>query len=413
MEDTISAIATALGVGAVGIIRVSGPESLRLVNRIFRAKEPLSSSRPRYLQYGHIHDGKGVDVDEVLAVYMPGPHSYTGEDVVEIQCHGGREALKEILRLTFSEGARPAEPGEFTKRAFLNGRLDLTEAEAFMDIINAKSRRALVAAGRGHKGALSRSIREIRGRLRDLVVHLEAIIDYPEDDIEDVTYDETEGVLQQCYDAVMQLRKKGETGQILREGLRIAIVGRPNVGKSTFINKVARRKAAAAGDRPGVTRGKQWITVDQGLELLDTPGILWPKFEDQQVGLKLAFTGAINDDILDPENMAIAFINHMISRNPDCLRNRYQITFDTIEEPHVILEKIAMARGFKKKGDEPDLERAGKILMDEYRGGKLGRLTLELPEDIDVMLEQKKARAAEKAVLDKERKKAYNNKKKK
>jgi len=130
MEDTISAIATALGVGAVGIIRVSGPESLRLVNRIFRAKEPLSSSRPRYLQYGHIHDGKGVDVDEVLAVYMPGPHSYTGEDVVEIQCHGGREALKEILRLTFSEGARPAEPGEFTKRAFLNGRLDLTEAEA-------------------------------------------------------------------------------------------------------------------------------------------------------------------------------------------------------------------------------------------------------------------------------------------
>ena len=102
MEDTISAIATALGVGAVGIIRVSGPESLRLVNRIFRAKEPLSSSRPRYLQYGHIHDGKGVDVDEVLAVYMPGPHSYTGEDVVEIQCHGGREALKEILRKKFA-----------------------------------------------------------------------------------------------------------------------------------------------------------------------------------------------------------------------------------------------------------------------------------------------------------------------
>ena len=254
MEDTISAIATALGVGAVGIIRVSGPESLRLVNRIFRAKEPLSSSRPRYLQYGHIHDGKGVDVDEVLAVYMPGPHSYTGEDVVEIQCHGGREALKEILRLTFSEGARPAEPGEFTKRAFLNGRLDLTEAEAVMDIINAKSRRALVAAGRGHKGALSRSIREIRGRLRDLVVHLEAIIDYPEDDIEDVTYDETEGVLQQCYDAVMQLRKKGETGQILREGLRIAIVGRPNVGKSSLLNRLLQTDRAIVSNIPGTTR---------------------------------------------------------------------------------------------------------------------------------------------------------------
>ena len=186
--------------------------------------------------------------------------------------------------------------------------------------------------------------------------------------------------------------------------IRSMIVGIPNVGKSTFINKYVGKVTAKTGDKPGVTRGKQWIKLKKDFELLDTPGILWPKFEDQQVGLKLAFTGAINDDILDPENMAIAFINHMISRNPDCLRNRYQITFDTIEEPHVILEKIAMARGFKKKGDEPDLERAGKILMDEYRGGKLGRLTLELPEDIDVMLEQKKARAAEKAVLDKERK---------
>ena len=132
MEDTISAIATALGVGAVGIIRVSGTGVSVSSIGFFGQKNPFSSSRPRYLQYGHIHDGKGVDVDEVLAVYMPGPHSYTGEDVVEIQCHGGREALKEILRLTFSEGARPAEPGEFTKRAFLNGRLDLTEAEAVM-----------------------------------------------------------------------------------------------------------------------------------------------------------------------------------------------------------------------------------------------------------------------------------------
>ena len=212
-----------------------------------------------------------------------------------------------------------------------------------------------------------------------------------------------------CKEKIERDRRRG----ILNRPVRAMVVGIPNVGKSTFINSFAGKAAAKTGNKPGVTKGNQWIRLNKQVELLDTPGILWPKFEDQQVGLKLAFTGAINDDILDPENMAIAFINHMISRNPDCLRNRYQITFDTIEEPHVILEKIAMARGFKKKGDEPDLERAGKILMDEYRGGKLGRLTLELPEDIDVMLEQKKARAAEKAVLDKERKKAYNNKKKK
>lgn len=216
-------------------------------------------------------------------------------------------------------------------------------------------------------------------------------------------------VKEACKEKIERDRKRG----ILNRPVRAMVVGIPNVGKSTFINSYAKKACTKTGNKPGVTKGKQWIKLSKEIELLDTPGILWPKFEDQQVGLKLAFTGAINDDILDPENMAIAFINHMISRNPDCLRNRYQITFDTIEEPHVILEKIAMARGFKKKGDEPDLERAGKILMDEYRGGKLGRLTLELPEDIDVMLEQKKARAAEKAVLDKERKKAYNNKKKK
>ena len=216
-------------------------------------------------------------------------------------------------------------------------------------------------------------------------------------------------VQEACKEKIERDRRRG----IKNRPVRTMVVGIPNVGKSTFINSFAGKACAKTGNKPGVTKGNQWIRLNKQVELLDTPGILWPKFEDQQVGLKLAFTGAINDDILDPENMAIAFINHMISRNPDCLRNRYQITFDTIEEPHVILEKIAMARGFKKKGDEPDLERAGKILMDEYRGGKLGRLTLELPEDIDVMLEQKKARAAEKAVLDKERKKAYNNKKKK
>ena len=182
-----------------------------------------------------------------------------------------------------------------------------------------------------------------------------------------------------CKEKIERDRRRG----ILNRPVRAMVVGIPNVGKSTFINSFAGKAAAKTGNKPGVTKGNQWIRLNKQVELLDTPGILWPKFEDQQVGLKLAFTGAINDDILDPENMAIAFINHMISRNPDCLRNRYQITFDTIEEPHVILEKIAMARGFKKKGDEPDLERAGKILMDEYRGGKLGRLTLELPEDID------------------------------
>ncbi|WMI80707.1 ribosome biogenesis GTPase YlqF [Anaerotignum sp. MB30-C6] len=194
--------------------------------------------------------------------------------------------------------------------------------------------------------------------------------------------------------------------------IRSMIAGIPNVGKSTFINKYVGKTTAKTGDKPGVTRGKQWIKLKKDFELLDTPGILWPKFEDQEVGLKLAFTGAINDDILDAETLAIAFIDHMLLRNADCIRKRYQIEFDTIEEPHVVLRQIAEARGFKLKGGEPDLERAAKILIDEFRGGKLGRITLELPEDIDEMLEAKAEKEKLKAAEDRVRKEKYKKKKK-
>lgn len=164
--------------------------------------------------------------------------------------------------------------------------------------------------------------------------------------------------------------------------IRSMIVGIPNVGKSTFINKCVGKATAKTGDKPGVTRGKQWIKLKKDFELLDTPGILWPKFEDQQVGLKLAFTGAVNDDILDAETLACEFINHMMAMKPEVIKERYQVEFDTIDDPHSILEKIGEARGFRLKGGEVDLRRTGKIMIDEYRGGKLGRLTLELPEDI-------------------------------
>ncbi|WP_313529512.1 ribosome biogenesis GTPase YlqF [Anaerotignum sp.] len=194
--------------------------------------------------------------------------------------------------------------------------------------------------------------------------------------------------------------------------IRSMIAGIPNVGKSTFINKYVGKTTAKTGDKPGVTRGKQWIKLKKDFELLDTPGILWPKFEDQEVGLKLAFTGAINDDILDAETLALSFIDHMLVRNAECIRKRYQIAFDTIEESHVVLRQIAEARGFKLKGGEPDLERAAKILLDEFRGGKLGRITLELPEDIDEMLEAKVAKEKLKAAEDRARKQSYKNKNK-
>lgn len=194
--------------------------------------------------------------------------------------------------------------------------------------------------------------------------------------------------------------------------IRSMIVGIPNVGKSTFINKYVGKASTKTGDKPGVTRGKQWIKLKKDFELLDTPGILWPKFEDQQVGLKLAYTGAINDDILDTETMAIHFIEHMMGRNGDCIRKRYEIEFEQTDEPYTVLRQIAKARGFKLKGDEPDAARAATILLDEFRGGKLGRITLELPEDIEEMRNEKEAREKEKAAVDRARKRNYKENKK-
>lgn len=276
MDDTISAIATALGVGSIGVIRLSGPDSLAIVDRIFTGREKPGKDNARKLLYGHILDRKGQPIDEVLAVYMPGPHSYTGEDVCEIQCHGGRQALQEILSLTYQAGARPAEPGEFTKRAFLNGRLDLAEAESVMDIINAKSRQALVAANRGHEGGLSRKVRELRKKLRDLVVQLEAAIDYPEEDIEEVTYDRAAEVLAEGQAAVARLVRQGSAGRILREGLRTAIVGRPNVGKSSLLNSLLQADRAIVSNIPGTTRDiiEEQMTIGGiPLVLTDTAGL--------------------------------------------------------------------------------------------------------------------------------------------
>ena len=276
MDDTISAIATALGVGSIGVIRLSGPDSLAIVDRIFTGREKPGKDNARKLLYGHIIDRKGQPIDEVLSVYMPGPHSYTGEDVCEIQCHGGRQALQEILSLTYQAGARPAEPGEFTKRAFLNGRLDLAEAESVMDIINAKSRQALVAANRGHEGGLSRKVRELRKKLRDLVVQLEAAIDYPEEDIEEVTYDRAAEVLAEGQAAVARLVRQGSAGRILREGLRTAIVGRPNVGKSSLLNSLLQADRAIVSNIPGTTRDiiEEQMTIGGiPLVLTDTAGL--------------------------------------------------------------------------------------------------------------------------------------------
>ena len=179
-----------------------------------------------------------------------------------------------------------------------------------------------------------------------------------------------------------QIARWKEKGQVGRP-VRAMVVGIPNVGKSTFINKAAKKKSAKAGDRPGVTRGKQWITVDQGLELLDTPGILWPKFEDETIGLHLAFTGAVRDAIMDVETLACHLIQLLAQRKPEALTARFKLVPEEGMDGWALLEAGARKRGFLISGGEVDLERMAHILLDEFRGGKMGRITLELPEDLE------------------------------
>ena len=277
-EDTISAVITALGEGAVGIVRISGERALAVGERLFKAAsgKALAAYAANTMVYGHVYDEDGSLVDEVLAVYMRGPRSYTAEDVVEIQCHGSLQSLKKILALTYAAGARPAEAGEFTKRAFLNGRIDLTQAEAVMDIIRSRSEASLKLAVRQQQGQLARELRKLRSALVDVVVNLEAVIDYPEEDIEDVTYARVEESVAGCGAAIDKLLAHAHTGKILREGLRTAIVGKPNVGKSSLLNALLKEERAIVSQYAGTTRDvieEQLLLDGVPLVLADTAGI--------------------------------------------------------------------------------------------------------------------------------------------
>ncbi len=277
--DTIAAVATPLGEGGIGIVRLSGSEAVAIADQMFRRKDGKSlAQQPTYtLRYGKVVDPEtGRKLDEAIAAIMRAPHSYTAEDVVEIQCHGGVVVVREILGLALKLGARLAEPGEFTKRAFLNGRLDLAQAEAVIDLIQSQTRVGLEVAVDQLEGSLSRRIKEIREGLYDLAVRIEASIDFPEDDLPEVELAQLERGLQAGIKQLEVLLATADDGKILREGLKTVITGKPNVGKSSLLNTLLDENRALVTDIPGTTRDTIEEVVNlQGLalRLVDTAGI--------------------------------------------------------------------------------------------------------------------------------------------
>ena len=342
--STIVAISTAPGIGGIGIIRMSGEKSFEILEKIFVTNDkPISGYT---MKYGKIIDEKNVIIDEVLVSYFIAPNSYTRENVCEINSHGGMVVMKKILELCLKNGAVLAEPGEFTKRAFLNGRIDLSQAEAVIDIINSKTDREAKASINQLEGNLSLEIKEIRKDLISMMADIEASIDYPEYDVEEVTTNKVKEVLLKQKDRLKKLEKSFDNGKILKDGINTAIIGRPNAGKSSLLNILLNEERAIVTSVEGTTRDtiEEYISINGiPLKIIDTAGIREASDEVEKIGVEKAKKIAKESDLI----IGIFDISRKMNKEDyeilDILKNKNSIIVLNkidLDENNADLEKI-------------------------------------------------------------------------
>lgn len=367
--DTIAAISTPMGEGAIAIVRLSGDDSIQIADKIFRSinDKRLSEVPSHTIHYGHLLDSKnGQVIEEVMVSVMKGPKTFTKEDVVEINCHGGIVSSNRVLQQVLKNGARLAEPGEFTKRAFLNGRIDLSQAEAIMDLIRAKTDKAMNVALGQMEGRLSRLIRKLRQEILEVLAQVEVNIDYPEyDDVEEMTHKMLAEKAAYVHEEIYKLLQTSQQGKILREGLSTAIVGRPNVGKSSLLNSLVHENKAIVTEVPGTTRDviEEFVNVrGVPLRLLDTAGIRETEDIVERIGVERS------RQVLKAADLILLVLNYS-----EELAAEDESLFKVVEGMDVIV--------IVNKTDMPmqiDLERVKKLAADH----KI--VTTSLLEDLGV-----------------------------